>query len=80
LLRLVMGQGLRVAVSGVVLGSLVALAVGRFAGSLLFDVEPNDPLIFAAVALTLLTAATLASLGPGVRATRADPNRALRAD
>jgi ABC-type antimicrobial peptide transport system permease subunit len=79
-LRLVLWQGCRMALAGIALGSVAALLVGRYAGAMLFDVSPNEPRIYAAVGMTLLAAALLASLVPGWRATRADPNGALRAD
>jgi ABC-type lipoprotein release transport system permease subunit len=62
----------------VALGALGALAAGRFVAPLLFDTSPRDPLVFAAVALTLLAVALLATLLPARRASRVDPMVALR--
>jgi predicted permease len=79
-LRLVMGDGVRFAVIGVAMGSAIALAAGRWIGPLLFDVSPRDPLVFGAVTAVLICVAGLASMVPGLRAARVDPNVALRAE
>jgi len=79
-LRLVVGSGLRVAVAGIVIGGSIALLAGRFIAPLLYRVSPVDPLIYVIAAVTLLAVAVLASLIPARRATRVDPNVALRAD
>ena len=79
-LRMILGEGLRVAVVGVALGSVAALIAGRWVTPLLFDVSPRDPVVFGIVSITLLAVAILASLLPAWRATRVDPNVALRAD
>jgi hypothetical protein len=78
--RLVLAGGLRVAVGGVAIGAAVALFAGRFVGPLLFHISPKDPAIFAAVAATLLVTAVAASVVPAWRATRVDPNVALRTE
>jgi ABC-type antimicrobial peptide transport system permease subunit len=79
-LRLVVGSGLRVAIAGIVIGGSIALVAGRFIAPLLYHVSPKDPLIYVTAAVTLLAVAMLASLIPARRATRVDPNVALRAD
>jgi putative ABC transport system permease protein len=79
-LRLVLGQGLRLAAAGVVIGALSALWAGSFVKPLLFSVSPRDPVIFAIVSASLLGAALLASLVPAMRATSVDPISALRSD
>ena len=79
-LRLVLGEGLRVASAGVVLGLLAALAAGRLFGGLLVDVSARDPLVLGSVTLVLLAVAGVASLVPAWRATRVDPASALRVD
>jgi len=79
-LRLVVGSGLRVAIAGIVIGGSIALVAGRFIAPLLYRVSPKDPLIYVTAAVTLLAVAMLASLIPARRATRVDPNVALRAD
>jgi predicted permease len=79
-LRLVVLSGLRVAVAGIVIGGTIALLAGKFIAPLHYQVSPKDPLIYSAAAVTLLAVAVLASLLPAWRATRVDPNVALRAD
>jgi putative ABC transport system permease protein len=78
--RLVVAGGLRVAVVGVAIGTVVALVAGRFVGPLLFNISPKDPSVLAVVAVTLLATAAAASLVPAWRATRVDPNVALRTE
>jgi ABC-type antimicrobial peptide transport system permease subunit len=78
ILRLVVGQGMRLAVAGLTLGLLVAFAAMRVLSSLLFGVSAHDPLIFGGVSLVLATAAILACYIPARRATRVDPIIALR--
>jgi predicted permease len=78
LVRLVLGEGLRLALLGLAIGAAAALYAGRWVKPLLFKVTPSDPLVFAAVAVALLLAATGASLLPALRAARVDPNQALR--
>lgn len=80
LVRLVVQQGVSVAVAGVVLGTAIALAAGRWVRPLLFNESPRDPLVFGLVAVTLLAVATLASFVPARRAARVDPMQALRAE
>ena len=63
---------------GVAIGLAIAFAVTRGLGGLLFQVAPTDPVTFAMVPLLLVLAATLAALGPALRATRIDPVTALR--
>ena len=79
-LRLVVGSGMRVAAAGIIIGAVIALVAGRFIAPLLYRVSPKDPLTYSAAALTLLAVAALASLIAALRATRVDPNIALRAD
>jgi predicted permease len=75
---MVLAQGLAPAVLGVGLGLVLALALGRAAESLLFEVSPRDPLILASVSVLLLVAASAAVLVPAVRASRVDPVIALK--
>jgi putative ABC transport system permease protein len=79
-LRMVLGSAMRVAVIGVVVGLLAAIAVSRTLASLLFDLSPTDPMTYAAVGIGLSLVALLASYLPAWRATRVDPVVALRAD
>ena len=77
-MRLVVGQGLRLALAGVLLGLLGAFAATRLMRSLLYGVSATDPATFAAVAFVLTSLALLASYVPARRAVRLDPTRALR--
>jgi predicted permease len=78
ILALVMGQGLRLAGAGLVVGLLASLAVTRLLSSLLFGVSPYDVPTLAIVVAVLLATAVLASFVPAFRATRVDPLDALR--
>jgi ABC-type antimicrobial peptide transport system permease subunit len=78
ILWLVLRQGLRVAASGVVLGVVGALALTHFLGSLLFDLQPTDPLTLGTTSLLLIAVAALACWLPARRAARAEPMEALR--
>jgi len=77
-LRQVVARGLRLAAIGALIGIAAALGVTRFLRSMLFGLEPGDPLTFAAVTVLLLLVAFLACYGPARRATRVDPLVALR--
>ena len=77
-IRLVLRQGFAPAAAGVAIGLLLALALGRVAESLLFQVSPRDPVIMTAVVLVLGAVALLATLVPAIRASRVDPANALR--
>jgi ABC-type antimicrobial peptide transport system permease subunit len=77
-LRLFLAQGLRLAVTGVVIGVAGALALTRLMKELLFGVGATDPLTFAGVALLLTLVALLACFIPARRAARIEPLRALR--
>ncbi|HUI40415.1 MAG TPA: ABC transporter permease [Terriglobia bacterium] len=79
-LRLVVGQGLKLTLLGVGLGVAGALALTRFLASLLYGVRPTDPATFAAVCLLIVAVALAASYIPARRATRVDPIVALRCE
>jgi ABC-type antimicrobial peptide transport system permease subunit len=78
ILRLVLGEGARMAVLGVVIGIAASLALTRLISTLLFGVSATDPLTFAGVAVLLSLVALLASYIPARRAMRVDPMVALR--
>jgi putative ABC transport system permease protein len=77
-LGMVLGSGARMALIGVAIGVVVALALTRWMSSLLFGVSAHDPLTFAMVALLLFAVALAACWIPARRATRVDPMVALR--
>ena len=79
-IRLIVREGLFIVVPGIALGTLVALAAGRWVKPLLFDVSPKDPAVITGVVATLIVVAIAASWAPATRASRVDPNEALRAD
>jgi putative ABC transport system permease protein len=79
-LGLVIGQGLRLVLIGVVIGLLGSLALTRVIASLLFGVSATDPLTFASVALLLVVVALVACFIPARRAARTDPMIALRTE
>jgi predicted permease len=79
-LRLVLGEGLRVAMLGATAGLLSAHWVTRLFASFLYGVTPLDGLSYAAATALLLAVAALASYLPAARASRVDPMAALRAD
>jgi predicted permease len=80
LLRLVLAQGAQLAVSGAVLGIVVALTLARVLRSMIYNVSPADPLTFTAVGLMVIGIALLACYLPARRATKANPMVALRAE
>jgi predicted permease len=79
-LRLVLGQGLRMAVGGVAIGLVAALALTRLLGTMLYGVSATDPLTFGLIALSLVFVALLACWIPARRATTVNPMTALRHD
>jgi len=78
ILRLVLGQGVRLTLMGAALGLVVSFLVTRALASLLFGVSTTDPLIFIAVPIVLALVAMLACYLPARRAMRVDPIIALR--
>jgi predicted permease len=77
-LRLILGQGAKLALLGLVAGAVAALPLTRLMASLLYGVSPTDPVTFVGVALVLVTVALLASYIPARRAANIDPLVALR--
>ncbi|MCH7978035.1 MAG: FtsX-like permease family protein [Acidobacteria bacterium] len=80
ILRLVVGEGLRLAVFGVAIGLVASLGLIRFISSLLYGINATDVVTYVSVALLLITIAVLASYVPARRATRVDPVLALRVE
>jgi len=77
-LRLVLERGIKLALAGLLLGSLAALALSRYLATLVFGISARDPLTFAGVGALLLVVSLLASYLPARRAARVDPVTALR--
>jgi predicted lysophospholipase L1 biosynthesis ABC-type transport system permease subunit len=78
ILRLIAGEGVRLIVVGGVLGTGAALAMAQLLKSLLFNVEPRDPVAFGAVAVLLAVVALAATLVPARAAMKVEPVVALR--
>jgi putative ABC transport system permease protein len=77
IVRMVIGEGLRLSLAGIGFGVLGAMALGRLMRSLLFEVSPTDPLIFGGVVILLGGVAVVASYVPARRAALTDPIAAL---
>ena len=78
IVRMVVRQGMTVALVGIAAAVAAALGLTRLMAAMLFDVRPDDPLTFAIVSATLVGAALAACWLPAVRASRVDPLVALR--
>ena len=77
-LRMILGQGMRVSAVGIVMGLAIALGLTRLLRTLLFEVSATDPITFGLVAMTMSLIALMACYLPARRATRVDPLVALR--
>jgi putative ABC transport system permease protein len=77
-LRMVVFEGMKPALLGVVVGAVGALAVGHVLSSLIYQVKPTDPITFLVVTVLLMAVAALASIIPAYRATKVDPMVVLR--
>jgi len=78
ILKLVVKQGMRLALIGVAIGVAASLALTRLISTLLFGVSASDPLAFSLAAAVLVTTALVACYLPARRATRVDPIIVLR--
>ena len=78
--RMVVSQGARVVLVGVIIGVAVAVAATRLLGSLLFGVKPVDPIVFAAMSIMMIAIGALASYMPARRASTVNPIESLRSD
>ncbi|HEX9893189.1 MAG TPA: FtsX-like permease family protein, partial [Gemmatimonadales bacterium] len=78
ILRLVVGHAMSITAVGLGLGVGIALASGRVIARLLYDVDPSDPVVLAAVTAFLAAVALIASALPALRATRIAPTVAIR--
>jgi ABC-type antimicrobial peptide transport system permease subunit len=76
--RMVVLQGMRLAIIGVIVGVVAAYGLARYMSNFLFGVQARDPLVFAGVPLLLAVIALLAVWVPAARASRVDPLGALR--
>jgi putative ABC transport system permease protein len=79
-LRLVVKQGMMLALGGVVVGLIASFAFSRLVSSLLYGVTSSDPLTFASITVLLLIVALIASYIPARRAARIDPMISLRGE
>jgi putative ABC transport system permease protein len=80
ILRMVLRQGVSLAIAGAVIGVVGALLVSRMMAGLLYGVRPTDPLTFSGLTLVLICAGLLACYVPARRAIRVDPMAALRCE
>ena len=76
--RMVVAQGGRIALAGVIIGLVAAVLSARWLESLLFEVEARDPIVFAAVSVMMIGVALFASYLPARRASAVDPVEAIR--
>ncbi|MBT8337021.1 MAG: FtsX-like permease family protein, partial [Gemmatimonadetes bacterium] len=80
MVRMVVAEGMRLAVVGTVIGLIGAFAAAQLVKGLLYDVQPIDPIAFTGVPLLLIVVSGLAVYLPARRAARVDPMRALKSE
>ena len=80
ILRMVLARGMRYVMAGTLVGLALTAVSGRWLGSLLYEVGPNDPLTLGGVTAVLLIAALAACLLPGLQAARIRPVEAMAED
>jgi ABC-type antimicrobial peptide transport system permease subunit len=80
IVRLVVSESVRFAITGTLIGAVVAALSGRWIEPLLFHQSPRDPTIYAFVAVALISVAVVASWIPALRAASVDPKSALQSD
>ena len=78
--NMVVGQGMRLALTGIAIGILAAAGLTRFIAGFLFGVKAWDPIVFILVPILLIAVALLAVWLPALRASRIDPIEALRCE
>jgi putative ABC transport system permease protein len=79
-MRMVLGQAMRLTLTGIAAGAVIGLGVTRVLSSVLYGISATDPIAFVAVAVTLTAVALVASYVPARWAAGVDPMRALRTD
>jgi ABC-type antimicrobial peptide transport system permease subunit len=77
---MILGEGAKLALTGLAIGLAAALGLTRFIQGMLFGVSPTDPTTFVLLAGLVLTIAAAATLLPALRAMRVDPVEALRTE
>jgi putative ABC transport system permease protein len=77
-LKLTVGQGLKLVLIGIIIGLAGAFVLTRLMSTLLFGITPTDPPTFVTISIVLIAVACLASYIPARRATKVDPLQALR--
>jgi len=79
-LQMILQHGMLITAAGITVGVVAAAALARLISSLLYNTPPRDPLTYCSVCVVLVLVALLASYVPALRATRVDPNVALRVE
>jgi ABC-type antimicrobial peptide transport system permease subunit len=79
-LRMILAEGVMIAIGGVVVGLIGAVGLSRLVATLLYDVSPTSDVIYGAAAVLTILVTTAATLAPARRATRVDPTVALRSE